>query len=268
MFGRRPDATLVRDLPAVRRFMPFVSPRRNESLVYFEHTVEVDAALRFAEERSRGRPPERRITLFHVILLALARMLDERPHVNRFTKGGRVWQRDGIWITFSAKMRFEDGAPLLTVKRRMDPTASIEGMVDGILDSLESGRRGKRTASDKEIRGLLLLPPFLIRLAVRFNDWLDELGLLPRGMIDGDPLFCSAFVANLGSVGLEAGYHHLWEHGNCPIFCVIGRVKEQDGRRVASLKFSYDERVEDGLYCARSLDRLVEWIESPEKLVT
>jgi hypothetical protein len=81
------------------------------------------------------------------------------------------------------------------------------------------------------------------------------------------PLNASVFVANLGSVGLEAGYHHLWEHGNCPIFCVIGRVKPGPaGARVATLKFSYDERIEDGLYCARSLERLRELIERPEKL--
>jgi hypothetical protein len=37
----------------------------------------------------------------------------------------------------------------------------------------------------------------------RFN----MMGLMPKAMIDHDPLFTSAFVANLGSVGLEAGYH-------------------------------------------------------------
>jgi hypothetical protein len=87
-------------------------------------------------------------------------------------------------------------------------------------------------------------------------------------MIDGDPLFCSVFVANLGSVGLDAGYHHLWEHGNCPIFCVIGRVRPgASGRRVVTLKWTYDERIEDGLYCARALERLRELLESPEKLL-
>jgi pyruvate/2-oxoglutarate dehydrogenase complex dihydrolipoamide acyltransferase (E2) component len=36
---------------------------------------------------------------------------------------------------------------------------------------------------------------------------------------------------------------------------------------VVTLKWTYDERVEDGLYCARALERLRELIESPEKLV-
>ena len=267
MFGRRPDATLVRDLPAVRRFMPFISPRRNDSLVYFQHDMDVEAALAFCEERNRTRDPSRPITLFHVILAAIARGLQERPRLNRFTAGGRIWQRDGIWITFSAKMRFDDDAPLLTVKRPIDASVSLEVMVDGLLDSLQRGRRGEKSTSDSEVDLLLRAPPWFTRLLVRLVHGIDALGLLPRSMIDSDPLFASVFVANLGSVGLEAGYHHLWEHGNCPIFCVIGRIKPgPDGRRVVTLKYSYDERVEDGLYCARALDRLRELMENPEKL--
>jgi hypothetical protein len=267
MFGRRPDATLVRDLSATRRFMPILSPRRNDNLVWFELEVEVERALEWARERSAGRDPRRPITLFHVILAALARILHERPRLNRFTAGGRLWQRDGIWLTFSAKVRFDEEAPLLTVKRRVDPALSVEAMVDALLLSLESGRRGEVTTSDREVAGLLRLPPLLAGIATRLAELADSFGLLPRALLDADPLNASVFVANLGSVGLEAGYHHLWEHGNCPIFCVIGRVKPgPKGARVATLKFTYDERVEDGLYCARSLDRMRELIERPEKL--
>ena len=31
MFGRRPDGQFVRDAAPIRRFLPFVSPRRSES---------------------------------------------------------------------------------------------------------------------------------------------------------------------------------------------------------------------------------------------
>jgi hypothetical protein len=266
MFGRRPDATLAKDVSMVRRFLPFISPRRNESLVYFQQEVTVDATLRFVEELNADRPEGRQITVFHVVLAALGRIFHERPSLNRFTAGGRLWQRDGVWITFSAKMRFADGSPLLTIKRRMDPGASIERMVDGLLDSLESGRSGKKTTSDSEVGLLLKLPPFVTRLLVRLNDGLDSLGLLPRKMLDADPLNATVFVANLGSVGLDSGYHHLWEHGNCPFFAVIGRIKEgEDGSHVMSLKYSYDERIEDGFYAARALERLKELIENPEK---
>jgi len=267
MFGHRPDATLAQGIPPIRRFMPFVSPRRNESLVYFRQDLDVEAALGFVERENARRPPERRITLFHLVLRAMVRVLDERPRLNRFVAGGRIWQRDGIWISFSAKLRFDDDAPLLTVKRRFDPGMRLDEMVEHLHASLARSRSGRATAADREMGLLLRLPPFLARAAVRGVMALDGLGLLPRSMIDPDPMHASIFVANLGSVGLDAGYHHLWEYGNIPIFCVMGRIREgTDGRRSVTLKWSYDERVEDGLYCARSLERMRELLAKPEAL--
>ncbi len=267
MLGHRSDATLVRGTPAVRRFMPFISPARNHSLVYFSQEVDVEAALEFVERQNRERPDERRLTLFHLILRALTRVLHERPRLNRFVAGGRLWQREGIWLTFSAKTRFDDDAPLVTVKLRLDPHASLDAMIEQIQAALERRRSDHKEPSDREIDWLLRLPPPLVRLAVRLGRALDALGLLPARMIESDPLYASAFLANLGSVGLDAGYHHLWEYGNIPIFCVIGRIREDGaGRRRVVLKYSYDERVEDGLYCARGLERLRELLEKPTEL--
>ncbi len=40
------------------------------------------------------------------------------------------------------------------------------------------------------------------------------------------PLYSSALLANLGSVGLDSAYHHLYEYGTTPIFVTMGRVKK------------------------------------------
>jgi hypothetical protein len=228
----------------------------------------MDAALELVETVNRDRPPDRRLTLFHLILRAAVKVLDERPRLNRFVAGGRLWQRDGIWITFSAKQRMDEQAPLITVKLKLDPRASLNEMIDQIQEALRSKRGGRKEASDSEVELLLRLPPVLIRLVLRVVRALDGLGLLPRKMIDSDPLYASVFFANLGSVGLDAGYHHLWEHGNIPTFCVVGRVREgSDGRRRAVFKFTFDERIEDGLYCAKSLERLRSLLETPQNLL-
>lgn len=268
MFGRRSDATPARGLSHTRAFMPFISPRRNDSVVYFSTEVQVDAALRLVEERNRTRPPERRMTFFHLYLRSLAMALHSRPNLNRFVAGGRIWQRDGVWITFSAKQEIVDGSPVLTVKRRFAEGESLDEMVDDICGSLGQRRQGRRTASDTEVSMALRLPPFVVSGLMRAMRAANRLGLLPRSMIEDDPMYTSIFVANLGSVGLEAGYHHLWEYGTCPIFAVLGRIREgADGRRVATLKYTYDERIEDGLYAAISLEGVRERLESPEKLL-
>ena len=56
MFGKRPDATQVRDLSAMRRFMPYVSPRRNDSLFYMNQEIGDEAAFELIEKKKEERP--------------------------------------------------------------------------------------------------------------------------------------------------------------------------------------------------------------------
>jgi len=269
MFGRRSDATLVRDLHRMRRFMPFISPRRNESLVYFDGEIEVDDALRFIAEQNASRPADRQMTIFHLFVRAMSRAFTDRSNVNRFVAGGRIWQRKGLWITFSAKQELVDGSKMLTVKREFPHDESLEQLTDAVLDKLTRQRGGEETTSDKEMKlALDLLPPFLIRAVMGLIHIGDYFGLLPRSMIDGDPMFTSIFIANLGSLGMDAGYHHLWEHGNCPAFATMGRIKTRwDGKQVMNVRYTYDERIEDGLYAGITLNQVTETMQKPEKLL-
>jgi len=252
----------------MRRFMPYVSPRRNDSVFHLAQDMDVEAALEFLEKKNSERPPERPITLFHLLLRSGSQALYLRPGVNRFVKGGKLWQRHGEWITFSAKIRIEDGAPLVTIKRRFEPTReSLDEMVDATYGQIRPARAGKKSTSDKEMGLLLRLPGFVIRAALGLLHFADRFGAVPRGMIDSDPLYTSCFVANLGSVGHEAGFHHLWEHGTCSLFCVMGKIKRgADGRRCMTVCWSYDERIEDGLYSYITIAGIKDRIERPELL--
>ena len=268
MFPWRNDAKPVKDLSAMRRFMPFISPRRNDSLFLMMQEIQVDAALEYLEKKNRERPPEQRLTLFHLFLRSISQVFVLRPGVNRFVKAGRLWQREGVYLTFSAKRKIEDGSPMLTIKRRFHPESeSLEEMVDGVMGTLRPQRAGKQTQSDKEMSLLLKLPNLVIQLLLKAADFLDYFGLLPKAITESDPLYSSAFIANLGSIDYPAGFHHLWEGGTCSIFGVMGRVEERpDGKRSMQVAYTYDERIEDGLYSYHSLEGIRERIEDPELL--
>ncbi len=268
MLPWRPDAKPVENLSAMRRFMPYISPRRNDSVFYMMQDVEVDAALEYLEKKNRGRDKANRITLFHLFLRATALAFTLRPGVNRFVKGGRLWQRDGVYLTFSAKRSIEDGSPMITVKRRFEnETETLEEMVDAVYARLNPQRAGKQTQSDKEMNLMLKLPGPIIQLLLRFADFLDYFGLLPRFMIEPDPHYASAFLANLGSIDYPAGFHHVWERGTASIFGVMGRVEPaENGRRKMRIAWTYDERIEDGLYSYYGLDGIRRRIEQPELL--
>ena len=268
MFGKRPDGEQIKDLSKIRAFMPFISPRRNDSNVLFTTEIEVDDALAFIDRFNEGREEERQLTLFHLYLRALGRVMYERPSVNRFVAGGRLWQRNHVAISFAAKQSFEDAAPLKTVKRFFPERESLGELVDDLTKRIKKRRSGEVTTSDKEINLAMMLPVTLTRIVVWLLDRANHFHLLSKKMIDEDPLFTSIFVANLGSVGLDAGFHHLWEYGTCSHFAVVGRVYERhDGVRIINVTYNYDERVEDGLYAGRALGLIKEWIEKLESLL-
>jgi hypothetical protein len=268
MFGRRADGTQVRDMTTTRRFMPFISPTRNGSVVYYSTDVVVDDALTFLAEQNAARTKEERITLFHLVLRSLSIALHDRPGVNRFVAGSRLWQRNEVSITYSAKQEILDGSPVLTIQRSFERNEGLLEMVDSFREELLERRRGRLSTADKEVNLFVHLPPFALRAALRVLGWADHLGLMPASMIASDPMYSSVFVANLGSVGLDAGYHHLWDYGTCSIFAVVGQVHTRyDGKQVMTLKYTYDERIEDGLYAAITLNGVRERIENPKLLL-
>ena len=272
---RRPDATPVAAVHPVRRIMPFLMPTKNGAFVLFEQQVATEPAMRFLAQVNAERPGDRPVTLFHLVLRAIGLALTDFPRLNRFVAGSRLYQRNGIWLSFSAKQRLERDAPIFTAKLAFDPAESLVQMVDRAHAVVGEGRSGRESRTDREIKAFLRVPAPLLRLGVRLVRRLDGWGLLPASFSSGDPLYASAFVANLGSVGLDAAYHHLYEYGTIPIFVTIGRVRRapvalDDGsvasREVVTLRWTYDERVEDGFYAARALDRLRAALEDPAQL--
>jgi pyruvate/2-oxoglutarate dehydrogenase complex dihydrolipoamide acyltransferase (E2) component len=110
----RSDGTLVKDLPRVRRVMPYLMQGRNESMVLHETVYDLSRAGDWLERYNRQRGE--RATVFHLLVYAFARALHERPGLNRFVSGGRIYQRDRVTISFAAKYAFDDHAPFVTVK--------------------------------------------------------------------------------------------------------------------------------------------------------
>ncbi|MFO0599656.1 MAG: 2-oxo acid dehydrogenase subunit E2 [Myxococcaceae bacterium] len=269
MLTQRSDGTLVQNLSATRAIMPLLMQTRTESAVYFEQELDVTDTMRFIDAWNDQHPGQR-ITLFHVFMWAVACGLHERPRMNRFISGGRIYQRKGVFLSFAAKKKkLDDQAALVTIKREMPIGASLELVASLINGDIKTGRDEKPRAEDRELELTTRLPQFMVRLGLWAMRVADRWNFLPKSVIAHDPCYASMFVANLGSVGLDSAYHHLYEWGNCPFFAALGRVKEvqtsRGTRLVASVKYTFDERIDDGLSCAFALDLVKQRVEAPEK---
>lgn len=270
----RPDGDYVKDLSRIRRMIPYVMDKRNESIVFYDQKVNVEKLDLFLEnfEKKTGR----KITYMPLIVWAVVQVMKERPRLNRFVAGRRIYQRRGLWITFSAKKGKTDKHPLVTVKRKFDPESSFSEILAIVDEAVGESRSDKETYTDKEMKALLKLPVFLLGTLIRLQKWLDNWGLLPGSFYQTDPLYSSVFLANLGSINVDSAYHHLYEYGSIPLFMVFGKANDEVVvgenrqpvvRRLMTVRYNFDERVEDALYCYRGTEIFRERLEDPGKFI-
>jgi hypothetical protein len=231
--------------------------------------IDVEPLLRHIERRGD-------FTFFQAVILALCKTLQQRPGANRFYQGRRLYQRRDVEMSFIARRRMDEEGTETSVKLRVKPDDDMDGVLAQMNRDVEAARRGEDKDDDKLFRFFLGMPRFLLRAAVAFLNWCDFHLVFPKDIEALDPLHCSVFLSNLGSVGIDAPFHHLYEWGNCSLFVCVGKI----GKRVAVLddgtvgvktmcdfKITLDERIADGYYFARTFELFRRYLEHPETIM-
>jgi len=263
----RPDGTLVKTHP-YRRLMAFIMPTRAESVVFFDRDVRCEKLLAYVEQARAAFGAN----VTHCAVIAMSEAIASAPTMNRFVLGRRVYQRKGRWITFSMKRKkLNRKAKIAVVKMEMKEGETFKDLVQRINEKISVERSDTKTYADKEFALFNALPRPILRGAATLLKVIDYYNLMPGAFIETDSMYTSAVVANLGSLGMDAGYHHLYEWGNCHVFGMFGRVVDQpvveNGQLVAGkvmrCRFTFDERSEDGINAHVSIERLAEVLEDP-----
>lgn len=275
-FGDRRDGRWVRDVPPIQTIMANLMPNRADSEVYLSDTFDATNLMKYLE-RKNSEHPEYKTTIFHCLVLCIARMIHERPVMNRFVQGRRIYQRDEISISFVCKRRFTEEAEEALMVLYPKGNDNIDSISRRIVGDVGETRRSEKKGGGidgaisafSKIPRLLMIPTFgIIRM-------LDFWGLMPKALTDGDINYTTVLCTNLGSIKCPSIYHHLNNYGTNSIVVAIGalhkaEVVSEDGQKemrdVIDLGVTLDERIGDGFYFARSL-KLVHYIlEHPELL--
>lgn len=264
----RPDGTPLKKVHPYRQLMPYVMIGRNESVVYFDSYVNAEDLTAYLEEANK----KFKCDITHCLVAGGFIGLTENPSMNYFVSGRRLYERKGRFITFSMKRKKKDKkAKLSAVKKQQKDGWTFRDLCEDLQTEITVERSDKKTYADKEFDLFKLLPRPVMIGAQRFISMLDYYNLLPNGFIANDGMYTSMFIANLGSVGMDPGYHHLYEWGNCPLFMMVGRIAErpvvENGelvvRKQMHIRFSYDERIDDGLSARYGIDSVVRALENP-----
>lgn len=273
--GERRDAYWLRDLPAMNQMTPCLMPNRTDNEAYINLDIDLRPLDAYLEKKNQGRT-EDKFTYFHLISAAVGKAFVLRPRMNRYIVNKKIYQRKEITVAFVVKKKFsdksEEGLAFLTY----EPDTTLDSYHQSIMDIIhETRREDVKDTSSGAMDILTKLPHWFFRLLIRFIQFLDRHDWAPQFLIGSDPYHAAICLSNLGSIGLECGYHHLANWGTNSCFVVIGKkhwtkVYSSDGsedvHEVIPLGVTLDERIADGYYYSGTVALVKELLAHPELL--
>lgn len=273
--GERRDAYWLRDLPAMNQMTPCLMPNRTDNEAYINLDIDLRPLDAYLEKKNQGRT-EDKFTYFHLISAAVGKAFVLRPRMNRYIVNKKIYQRKEITVAFVVKKKFsdksEEGLAFLTY----EPDTTLDSYHQSIMGIIhETRREDVKDTSSGAMDILTKLPHWFFRLLIRFIQFLDRHDWAPQFLIGSDPYHAAICLSNLGSIGLECGYHHLANWGTNSCFVVIGKkhwtkVYSSDGsedvHEVIPLGVTLDERIADGYYYSGTVALVKELLAHPELL--
>lgn len=272
----RVDGKYIKDITGFQALMMNVYPNRADSEVYLSDKLDATELVRYLERRN-AEHPEYKTTIFHCVVTAVARMVNERPYLNRFIQGRRMYQRHEVSLSFVAKQKFQDGAEealMVVTPGGEDTLDSISRLIVGDVTRMRKNPSAK-SGSDAVIDTLAKLPRPLLMLTCWLIRVLDFWGHLPHSIWETDVNYSSVLLSNLGSIQCPSVYHHLNNYGTNSVLLTVGTLHKEellmpDGskqiRDVIDIGATLDERIGDGFYFARSLKLVKHIFAHPELL--
>jgi len=273
-WGDRYDGRRLRSLNAFYQITPYIMRTRSDAQVFFEDRIDIGHVEKWLRHnRDEGH---RDIGFLHVFMAAMVRTLSQRPQLNRFIAGQRIYARNEIQISLALKKRLQEDSPETTVKLTFLPTDTITDVARTINAAVGENKSADAfNDTDSTARLFMLAPGFLVRFLLWLVRALDFHGKLPKALNKVSPFHTSVFVTDLGSLGIKSIYHHIYDLGTTSIFAAFGekevvREPDRDGRTVArryiGMKVVGDERICDGHYFAMSFRYMASLFKDPSVL--
>lgn len=269
----RRDAFRIMEVDPFHSIIPYMMPKRTEAEVSMNESFDVTELCSYIKRRNGEEGLH--LKLFHAICTAVARTIYLRPKLNIFIAGRRYWQRKDITLSFVVKQEFKDTAEESLMFMKVKPDMTLDTVSKLILGDVDRVRKDGSNDLDKTMDFVGKLPRCILNLLFAVIRRLEYHGIMPAALTAGDPNYSTVLLANLGSIGCGAPYHHLSNYGTCSIMVTIGTMHKEtrkmpDGseaeRDILDMTVTLDERIADGFYFARSLNLIRYMLEHPQLL--
>lgn len=275
-WGDRCDGRRVRTVPAMSRATPYIMKTRNGASNTITTEMEISELEKYVrQKRKEGLTG---FGLNHAFIAAYVRCVSQYPQVNRFIAGREIYSRgDDIQYCMTIKKEMRVDSPDTCIKLHLKPTDTALDVYEKFEKAVSDVKNAPDDDSgfDKTAGILGLLPGPVYMIAIKLLEFMDFYGLLPKFLLEVSPFHGSVFFTSMGSLGIPAIVHHLYDFGNLPVFISFGKKYRRseikpDGtvetKKYVDMGFTLDERICDGFYYAAVLKYLKRIFQDPFRL--
>ncbi len=272
-FGDRSDGYRLRTIEPMAALEPFIMKDRNDAWNFMHEKIDVTTMQKYIN--SKKKEGLAGFSFMHVLIATYVRGLSQRPAINRFISGQRIFKRDHVEIAITIKKDMSLESPDTVIKVSLPYDATVYDVYEAFEKEINSYREHPESDFDNVAKTLAKMPRPILRFTVKFLKFLDYHGWVPKSLLEVSPFHASLYVTSMGSLGVPAIYHHLYNFGNVPMFLAFGKKYYEnklydDGtikkKAYIDIKFVMDERICDGYYFASGLKIMKSILKSPEQL--
>jgi hypothetical protein len=275
-FGDRYDGRLIRSIDPFYRIIPYIMKTRSDAQNFFEDRIEIGHTEAFIKEMRKNNENEG-IGFLHVVIAAMVRTISQKPALNRFIAGRRIYARNEILISLALKKGLSDESRETTIKVSFKPEDTLMDVVRKFNEAIIQNKKiEEKNKTDKTAKLVMMCPGFIVRFIVWLMSFLDNFGLMPKIINEVSPFHTSIFITDLGSLGIQPIYHHLYNFGTTSIFVAFGAKHRQTvinkynhtvTKKYVDFKVVTDERIADGFYFASAFKMFRSLLQNPGRLM-
>ena len=268
------DAKYLKNIDSMHFIMPFMFPNRCDNETFFSFRLDLSELNAYIAKKNADNP-EYRYNLFQCLIAAVLKTITLRSKLSIFIHNRKMYKRNEVSAAFTVKQEFSDEGGEVLAFIHSKPDWTIDDLHNEIHRQLLKLKNKEYVDESTAVMDSFnKLPEWISRPAVRAVCRLEKAGLIPPALVETDPYHSTVNFANLGSIGLPGGFHHLTNWGTTSIFIVIGKMDRmpffendevvfKDG---VDINITMDERIADGYYFSKSMKMMQYFIAHPDLL--